>query len=93
MTRFLLAGLVALPMTAVAAFAAPPQIGMVLGQDVTSIRKSLDDMGYDIHEIGADADIIEAEISDSEGNYDLEVDPTTGLVVFVEIDTDGDGDV
>ncbi|GEM_PF-2162564 len=93
MKRSMIAGLAMATLSVGAVQAAPPQLGLWLGNDMTDVTKNLGTMGYDVLVIALDDDIIEAEISDAGGDiYDVEVDPLTGLVVFVESDDDDDGD-
>ncbi|NKX45536.1 PepSY domain-containing protein [Roseicyclus persicicus] len=92
MIRTLTAGLLALPILSGAAMAAPPPESLFLGTDLTTVRKTLESMGYRVREIGQDESGFEAEIVDGGIVYDVSVDPETGLIIFVEPDTDQDGD-
>lgn len=92
MTRRFLAGLIALPLMASTAQALPPQAFQYLGEDLTTIRKNLETMGYVVLSIGEDETGFEAEIQDGTAIYDVSVSPVDGLVTNVELDFDEDGD-
>ena len=92
MTRRFLAGLIALPLMAGTAQALPPQAMQYLGSDLTTIRKNLESLGYQVLSIGEDESGFEAEILDGDEVYDVSVDPAGGIVTNVELDTDDDGD-
>jgi hypothetical protein len=92
MFRSLRHSLALLPFLATAAVANAPVVGMVVGDNPTDVSKSFEALGYRVLYVGIDGDLIEADLRDSNGTYDVFVDPTTGLVTIVEIDHDYDGD-
>jgi hypothetical protein len=92
MNRALIAGIVAVPLLAGPAAALPPQPLTYLGLDETSIRKSLESLGFEVLNFGQDESGFEAEILDGADIYDLSINPDDGQITNVEYDTDGDGD-
>jgi hypothetical protein len=93
MTRTLAAALLALPVLAGPALATPPSENLYVGTDLETIQASFVAMGYTILTTGEDESGFEAEIRAGNDIYDVTIDPATGLILFVEIDEDDDGDV
>lgn len=93
MVRKLTAGIIALPFLAAGAAALPPQESSYIGSDEVTIRAALISMGFQVVSFGLDETGYEAEVLDGDVIYDISINPDTGIIDSVEIDTDADGDV
>lgn len=68
------------------------QTGEVLGTEATAIRAALEAQGYIVEEIEFEADEIEAEILIDGVEFEVEIDPATGMILEVMADDEDDGD-
>ena len=64
---------------------APVTTGDALGKSIGEIAMSLEQRGYEIHEIGSDDGLVEAEVLYRQ-EVEIYVDPSTGTVVEIERD-------
>jgi len=79
----LLPGLLAL--TSYGAMAQVQQ-GASVGLKISEIARSLEDNGYEIHEIEVKPDRVEVEVIIEGEKLEIKVDPKTGLVTRIERD-------
>jgi hypothetical protein len=65
---------------------------MSLGTDLESVSAALSEQGYDVLEIEIEDGLIEAKVSDADGIWEVEVDPSTGAVLSVEAEDNDAGE-
>lgn len=89
MTKTLLASLSALVLVPAAAFAVPV-VGETVGTTMEEITGNLQSAGYEVREIEADDDELEAVIAADGQLYELEISPDTGMITEIELEDDDD---
>lgn len=89
MTKTLLASLAALVLVPAAAFAVPV-VGETVGTTMEDITSNLQNAGYEVREIEADDDELEAVIVADGQLYELEISPDTGMITEIELEDDDD---
>ncbi|MFK7792820.1 MAG: PepSY domain-containing protein [Devosiaceae bacterium] len=82
------AGLVVAPVLALAA----PTVGDTVGTSVQDVMSNLINAGYEVREIEADDDELEAVVLADGQLLELEISPETGMIISVELEDDDDDD-
>lgn len=90
-TKTLLASLSALVLVPAVAFAVPI-VGQTVGTTVEEITSNLHNAGYEVREIEADDDELEAVILADGQLMELEISPDTGMITEIEMEDDDDDD-
>jgi hypothetical protein len=80
------AGILVVPAIALAA----PTVGDMVGTNLEDVMNSLTSAGYEVREIEAEDDELEAVILAEGRLLELEISPETGMIVSVELEEDDD---
>ena len=62
--------------------------GDTIGTSEAEIRATLQSLGYVVEEIEFESDEIEAEVTLDGVEYEIEIDPATGLIAEIELEDD-----
>ncbi len=89
--KALLAGSVGLLVAPAIAFAAPT-VGDSVGTNLEEVMNNLISAGYEVREIEAEDDELEAVILADGQLLELEISPETGMIISVELEEDDDDD-
>jgi hypothetical protein len=80
------AGLLVAPAIALAA----PTVGDPVGTNLEEVMNSLTDAGYEVREIEADDDQLEAVVLADGQLLELDISPETGMITSVELEENDD---
>lgn len=89
MTKTLIASLASLVMIPAAALAAP-SVGDTVGTTVEEITGNLQNAGYEVREVEAEDDELEAVIVADGQLLEVEVSRQTGLIISIEVEDDSE---
>ncbi|MEQ8657685.1 MAG: PepSY domain-containing protein [Hyphomicrobiales bacterium] len=82
------AGVLIAPVVALAA----PTVGDTVGTSLEEVMNNLTDAGYEVREIEAEDDELEAVVLANGQLLELEISPETGMILSVELEEDDDED-
>lgn len=82
------AGVLVAPVVALAA----PTVGDSVGTSLEEVMNSLTNSGYEVREIEAEDDELEAVVLADGQLLELEISPETGMILSVELEEDDDED-
>lgn len=82
------AGVLIAPVVALAA----PAVGDTVGTSLEEVMNNLTDAGYEVREIEAEDDELEAVVLANGQLLELEISPETGMILSVELEEDDDED-
>ncbi|MBO6674689.1 MAG: PepSY domain-containing protein [Rhizobiales bacterium] len=82
------AGLLVAPAVALAA----PTVGDTVGTNLEEVMNTLTSAGYEVRDIEAEDDELEAVVLTDGQLLELEISPETGMIVSVELEEEDDDD-
>ncbi|WP_375569963.1 PepSY domain-containing protein [Ahrensia marina] len=82
------AGVLVAPVVALAA----PTVGDSVGTSLEEVMNNLTNSGYEVREIEAEDDELEAVVLADGQLLELEISPETGMILSVELEEDDDED-